>query len=294
MSDAKASKTGKRYVTGEAPHWRAALTSSEYQWQAVLSLVPAWLLYLLTDRQRAFWILAVSLCCALAVAYLSARSFGRKSCFSDGSAVLTAMLFAYASQWMPRPVSAAGAAWSMFFALLVAKDCFGGWGQNIFHPALIGVAALAAFEKDGSVARAAQSGIQEGAFVLRSAVIAAGGIYLVVKRGISWRPLVSFMICILAVSFISVRLQAQLRWWDPVVLFGAIYFVSDGPTSPIAPWAKVCYGFLCGLLAALLLVWGSLFEALSCAVLTMNAVTPLLDRYLRLGLLRARPRSILE
>jgi electron transport complex protein RnfD len=58
---------------------------------------------------------------------------------TDGSAILTAVLLAFALPPLaPWWITASGAA----FAILVAKHLYGGLGYNVFNPAMVGYAAL--------------------------------------------------------------------------------------------------------------------------------------------------------
>jgi electron transport complex protein RnfD len=58
---------------------------------------------------------------------------------TDGSAVLTAVLLAFAlPPLVPWWITVSGAA----FAILVAKHLYGGLGYNVFNPAMVGYAAL--------------------------------------------------------------------------------------------------------------------------------------------------------
>jgi len=65
------------------------------------------------------------------------------------------------------------------------------------------------------------------------------------------------------------------------LLFGAFFIASDPVTSPLTPKGKFVFGIGVGLLVMLLRVFSGYPEGLMFAVLLMNAVTPLINRWLR-------------
>lgn len=78
-----------------------------------------------------------ALCCEALALYLRRRSI--LSTLGDGSAILTALLLAVSLPPLtPWWVTVTGSA----FAILVAKQLYGGLGYNIFNPAMAGYAVL--------------------------------------------------------------------------------------------------------------------------------------------------------
>ncbi|MDD9970979.1 MAG: RnfABCDGE type electron transport complex subunit D, partial [Myxococcales bacterium] len=63
------------------------------------------------------------------------------------------------------------------------------------------------------------------------------------------------------------------------LLFAAVFMVTDPVTSPVTARGAWLFGAGVGLLVVLIRVFGGLPEGVMYAVLLMNAVTPLLDRY---------------
>ncbi|MCU0841074.1 MAG: RnfABCDGE type electron transport complex subunit D [Thiobacillaceae bacterium] len=88
------------------------------------------------------WV-SLLLCTLLGVAFealaLLMRGYPLKPFLSDGSTVVTAWLLALSMPTLaPWWLYAVG----MLFAILVAKHLYGGLGQNLFNPAMIGFAVL--------------------------------------------------------------------------------------------------------------------------------------------------------
>jgi electron transport complex protein RnfD len=90
---------------------------------------------------RVLFITLVSVAAAVGCEALMQRMLGRKITVTDGSAILTGLLLAFnlppgVPWWLP----AAGSA----FAIIFAKQLFGGLGYNFINPALAGRAFLMA------------------------------------------------------------------------------------------------------------------------------------------------------
>jgi electron transport complex protein RnfD len=88
-------------------------------------------------------LVSLLLCSAFAIGFeafvLLMRGIPLKPFLSDGSVLVTAWLLALAMPTLaPWWLYLAG----MFFAVVVAKHLYGGLGQNLFNPAMVGYAAL--------------------------------------------------------------------------------------------------------------------------------------------------------
>ena len=63
------------------------------------------------------------------------------------------------------------------------------------------------------------------------------------------------------------------------VVLGAVFMATDYTTSPVTTKGKVIFAFGCGLLTVIIRLYGSYPEGTSFAILLMNIVCPLIDRY---------------
>jgi electron transport complex protein RnfD len=106
-----------------------------------------------------------------------------------------------------------------------------------------------------------------------------GGIYLVATRVIDWRIPVVYVGTLAGLTALSGR--------DPLfytlaggLLIGAIYMATDYTTSPLARRGKIVYGIGLGVVTWLLRGWSNNPEGVMFAILFMNAMVPLIDRYI--------------
>ncbi len=126
-----------RLLVSASPHLAAPMSTARIMWTVTASLVPVVV--------AAGWFFGVSALCVILAAILGAcaaeRVFGKRGTLSDGSAVLTGLLLALAlPPGLPMWMAFVGGA----FGIAMGKMVFGGLGQNVFNPALLGRAFLQA------------------------------------------------------------------------------------------------------------------------------------------------------
>ena len=62
-------------------------------------------------------------------------------------------------------------------------------------------------------------------------------------------------------------------------LLGALFMATDYVTSPMTSRGMLIYGAGIGIITILIRVWGAYPEGMSFAILIMNAVVPLINKY---------------
>ena len=62
-------------------------------------------------------------------------------------------------------------------------------------------------------------------------------------------------------------------------MFGAIFMATDMVTSPVTRLGKVIFGVGCGAITMLVRLFGVFPEGVTFAILIMNALTPIIDKY---------------
>ncbi len=101
----------------------------------IIALIPAFIAAICLFGPKSAAITAISIICCVLFEFISRKIMKRSNTLSDLSAIVTGILLAFnlpvsIPLWMI-PIGA-------FFAIVVAKQFFGGIGQNFVNPALIG------------------------------------------------------------------------------------------------------------------------------------------------------------
>ena len=299
-------------IVSAAPHVNAPQNTASIMRDVCIALIPAVTVAVYIFGLRALILTLV--CCAACVflEWLTRRIMGRSDTISDWSAMVTGLILALnLPVSMPYWMAIVGC----IAAIVVAKQIFGGLGQNFANPAIVGRIALfigfatqmstwavtpkmssAIINVSGADAvsgatplglwasgRAVPTNLEmflgniNGSMgEISAAALLIGGIYLVIRKVIS--P-------IIPLSFIgSVAVMALIFGQDPIfkicaggVMLGAIFMATDYVTSPITNWGKVIFGIGCGVLTMLIRMYGSYPEGVSFAILFMNILVPHID-----------------
>ncbi|MBP5546741.1 MAG: RnfABCDGE type electron transport complex subunit D [Bacteroidales bacterium] len=115
--------------------------------------------------------------------------------------------------------------------------------------------------------------------------ILLGAAYLCWKKIITWHIPVSFIGTALLFSGILWFVDPT-KYMDPLmtiftggIMLGACFMATDMVTSPMAKSGQLIFGVGCGLLTVIIRTWGAYPEGVSFAILLMNSVTPLINRW---------------
>ncbi len=115
-----------------------------------------------------------------------------------------------------------------------------------------------------------------------SLALIIGGIYLCIRRIIDYKIPVIFIgtsaLFCLIFGGVSDVLPGMLSGG---LLLGSIFMATDYATSPNSFWGVVIYSFLGGFISILIRYYGNYPDGVSFAILLINIVTPLLDKYIR-------------
>lgn len=126
-----------KLIVTASPHIRSVDSTPRIMWHVVASLIPV--------VMCAAWFFGVSallqVAIAVIVSLLTERATGKGGAIADGSATITGLLLGLSlPAGFPLWMTALGAA----FAIVFGKQIWGGLGQNVFNPALVGRAFLQA------------------------------------------------------------------------------------------------------------------------------------------------------
>jgi electron transport complex protein RnfD len=107
--------------------------------QVCIALAPLTIYGIVLYGLRALWVVVVSVVSAVAGEALFRKITGQENRTSDLSAAVSGLLLALI---LPPGTPLMYVALGAVFAIVVAKEFFGGLGANVFNPALIGRAFL--------------------------------------------------------------------------------------------------------------------------------------------------------
>ena len=106
-----------------------------------------------------------------------------------------------------------------------------------------------------------------------------GGLYLLIRKVITWHIPAAFIVTVFVYSLFAGGAPAMMQVLTGGVLIGAIFMATDYVTSPTTGKGKLIFGVDCGLVCMLIRQFGGYPEGCSFAILIMNAVCPLINRW---------------
>lgn len=131
----------RRFIVSVSPHIRSPETIPRIMWTVNACLAPAGIWSIWRFGFRALLVILLSLLTAVITEALIQRFRRIRVTVYDGSAFLTGLLLAYV---LPANVPWFIPVIGSFVAVAVAKHTFGGLGNNIWNPALVGRAFILA------------------------------------------------------------------------------------------------------------------------------------------------------
>jgi electron transport complex protein RnfD len=131
-------------------------------------------------------------------------------------------------------------------------------------------------------------GFKSGSFGEVAAVaLILGGLYLLVRRVISWHIPVAVLGSMAAMAAVLWGISPE-TYMPPMfhlltggALLGALFMATDYSTSPMTHKGGIIFGVGVGLITIIIRVWGAYPEGMSFAILIMNAVVPLINKYVK-------------
>lgn len=289
-----------------SPHIHSGHSTAGIMLDVLIALLPATVAGAVIFGLRA--LLVVALCVASCVGFEALFNYLTKKdqTVGDLSAAVTGLLLALN---LPANIPLWQCVVGSLFAIVVVKCLFGGIGANLVNPAITArVFMLIAFTElaapafpavvdtvGGATPLALESGaplppvldlflgLQGGAIgETCAAALLVGGIYLLIRRVITWHVPVTFIATVFLFSFFMEGmdpLRALAMILSGGLFIGAIFMATDYVTSPSTPWGKVIFGVGCGVITCLIRYFGNYPEGVSFAILFMNILTPYIGRW---------------
>ena len=294
-----------------SPHLHSGAKTRNIMLDVLVALLPAVFASVWIFGWRSLMIEIICVGACIAAEYLSRIVLKRAQSVGDLSCVVTGLLLAFN---LPVSIELWQAALGSVVAIVVAKQLFGGLGQNFVNPALVGrIVLMASFPEamntwasplqwqsadavsaatplgvlasggDPSAYSISQLffGIRPGCLGETCAMaLLLGGVYLVIRRVIT--PTIPLVY--IGTVFVMMWILGENPMYQILsggLMLGAIFMATDYVTSPITKAGKVIFAIGCGLLTVLIRQYGSLPEGVSFAIVIMNILVPLIERATR-------------
>jgi Na+-translocating ferredoxin:NAD+ oxidoreductase subunit D len=298
------------FIVAPAPHIRSSLTTQKIMYIVILALLPAGFAGVYIFGLSSLKIITISIiaCVLSEVAFLMLRNKDPRVVL-DGSAILTGLLLAYnlppeAPFWLP----VVGGVVS----IVLGKQIFGGLGHNIFNPALVGRAFLQiswpvymttwknprwALDAVSTATPLAGEGTRAFTYMdlflgnhggcigeVCIVMLLLGAAALLLMKIISLHIPASFIGTVLLLTWMFggeglFKGDFMFHLLAGGLVLGAFFMATDYVTAPLTKKGKIVFGIGCGILTVVIRLKGSYPEGVSYAILFMNAVVPLIDRY---------------
>ena len=301
-----------KFIVSGTPHVRSKDSIQGIMRDVLIGLTPAALMGIYVFGLNALVIMVLSIASAMFFEYLYQKLMKKPITITDLSAAVTGLLLAMnmpasAPYWMPIVGSA--------FAIIIAKQLFGGLGQNFINPALaarafllasyptamttwpaptgvdaVTVATPLALLKAGEITTATSGDMMNalvgtvGGCIGETSAIALiiGGVYLIVRHVISWRIPVVYIATVFILTALIGRNGVRIPQYEIFVgglMLGAFFMATDYASSPVTPLGQIIMALGCGLLTTLIRIFGGYPEGVSYSILIMNLCVPLIDRF---------------
>ncbi len=114
-----------------------------------------------------------------------------------------------------------------------------------------------------------------------SVALLLGAVYLLLRGVISLHIPVAYIFTTTVFMFIVSDFNILFTAYELLgggLILGAFFMATDYSTSPINKTGKIVFGIGCGILTAVIRLYGSLPEGVSYSILLMNIATPLIEK----------------
>ena len=303
---------GLKLIASSNPHIRNNEDTRSIMLDVIIALCPALIMSVIRFGFRALISVLVSVVSAMFFEWLYRKLMHKTQTIGDLSAAVTGVLLAFVCPvTLPYWMLIVG----NFFAIFLVKQLYGGLGKNFLNPALAARAALVACyasamtswsKVDAATGATPMALLKAGdmealtaaypikdmaiGFISGSAgevsalMLLIGGVYLIVRKVISWQTPVAYIATVAVVTFLFPRGNDPMTFMLYNVLggglfLGAFFMATDYVTSPVTKKGQLIFGLGCGLITVFIRYFGSYPEGVCYSILIMNCCTWIIDKY---------------
>lgn len=299
-----------RFILSSSPHTHANSSVRRIMLDVIIALTPTALVGIYFFGRPAIWVIATCVSTCIVTEAICRLAMRRENTIGDLSAIVTGLLLALN---LPAGIPLWMAVIGSVFAIGIAKQAFGGLGMNPFNPALAARAfmlisftgpmttwlkplwwktpdamttatPLAAIKSSEAIDLSTFQllvGEMPGCIGEVSAIaLIIGAIYLLMRKVITWHIPIAFLATVAVYALIAGRAPIHIELLTGGVLIGAFFMATDYATSPTTALGKLIFGAGCGFICMLIRQFNASYpEGCSFAILIMNAICPLINRW---------------
>ncbi len=304
-----------KMISSVSPHFHSPRTTQKIMLDVIIALTPAMIASVILFGLRSLLVIVDCVAVCIACEWGFEKLCKKENTVSDLSAVVTGIILALN---LPVDIPLWQAALGGVIAIVVVKQLFGGIGQNFANPAATariilmtafsGTMTAWALPEAFNLMPDATSGATPLAMMAKgetenlpsyldmflgntggclgetcALALLLGGVYLLVRRVITWHTPVAFLGTVALMSLICGKDVLQ-QLLSGGLMIAAIFMATDYSSTPATRSGKFVFGVGCGLITILIRFWGNFPEGVSFSLLIMNILTPYIDK-----LTRAKP-----
>lgn len=300
-----------KLMVAVSPHFTGKRTTRTIMLDVIIALLPAAVASVIFFGPRSLLVICVCVATCVCAEFVFEKLCKRENTAGDLSAAVTGLLLAFN---LPVTIPLWQAVLGSLTAIIIVKQLFGGIGQNFANPAITArIVMMTAFSSSMTNWVTASTAKMPDAVSSATPLVAAakgntlmmpsyldlflgshagclgetcalalllGGIYLMVRRVISWHTPLAFLGTVALLSLACGK-DALYQLLSGGLMLGAFFMATDYSTTPPTKTGKLIFGVGCGLITVLIRFWGNLPEGVSFAILLMNILTPYISKLTR-------------
>lgn len=311
----------KKIIVSVSPHIKSRESVPKIMWSVNLSLLPAAILAVYFFGLRALWIMIAGIGTAVLTEAIIQKLTKQEVTIKDGSAFLTGLLLSFnVSSGVPLYIPVVGSfvaiaiakfafgglGCNIFNPALIGRAfLLAAWPVQMTtwlapFSAKTTATPLGVMKLEGVQAVIDNFGGSMGSVYgnlflgnvggcigeVSALALLIGASYLIYKKYINWQLPIYYIGTVAVLSWIFGG--KALFTGDPLfhilsggLILGAFFMATDMVTCPITVRGQIIFAVGAGIILTVIRIYGGYPEGCSYSILIMNAVTPLIDRYIK-------------
>ncbi|MGM9626182.1 MAG: RnfABCDGE type electron transport complex subunit D [Eubacteriales bacterium] len=314
-----------KLTVSTSPHIKSAVTTRSIMIDVLIALIPSFIWGIYVFGPRALTITAAAVLSAIGFEALYQVAMKKRITVSDCSAAVTGLLIgmnmpATVPLWIPiigsffaivivkqlyggigknfmNPALAARAflmlAWpSEMTATPRPFTSSSAWAISVDSADIVASATPMQILKTGAIPDGGMFNLLLGSKAgtigeVSTLLLIAGGVYLLVRRVISWHIPAAYIGTVALIAYIfpqTAAYRTEFVVYEVIcggLMLGAIYMATDYVTSPVTAYGRLLFGFGCGVITMFIRYFGGYPEGITFSILIMNTLVWYIDRLTR-------------